>query len=214
MGGIISKKGHLAGAEETGEGWESYLTPEEQEAVLHEAHLIRQGHQPECHHQRQGSAIFWAPVSRYHLRCKLAALLAALQEGADPNEEESEPRLVLRSGRPLDLCLDYTKADVADQSLLNNIPVIQMLLDHGADPRLDPIPPLKHLPACPVKPVEQARREAAAAKGPMKRFYEEAHRVLKKAADRLDWLDRLENVSSSDKSTLGLDGTEKGPRQT
>lgn len=94
--------------------------------------MIQQGYQPECHGKREGSAIFWASTSGYALRCKLAELLAALENGANPNEEESVLPVQLRSGRPLDLCLDDSKADMGGESLLNNIPVIQMLLDYGA----------------------------------------------------------------------------------
>lgn len=129
MGGYLSKAAHSA---DDGQGWKRYLTVQEQESVLQEAQLIQQGYKPECHRKREGSAIFWASISGYALRCKLAELLAALENGADPNEEESSLPAKLRSGRPLDLCLDDSKADHADKSLLNNIPVIQMLLDYGA----------------------------------------------------------------------------------
>lgn len=106
MGGYFSKTAHSA---DDGEGWKRYLTVQEQESVLQEAQLIQQGHQPGCHGKREGSAIFWAPVSRYALRCKLAEFLAALENGANPNEEESVWPPQARTGRPLDLCLDeYT----------------------------------------------------------------------------------------------------------
>lgn len=196
MGGIISKGACSDDVGTSKEGWKSYLTTEEVERVLQEAHLIQQGNRPECHGERQGSAIFWASTSCYSLRCKLAELLVALEDGANPNEEESMLPPQARSGRPLDVCLDDTKSDMAEKSLLNNIPVIQMLLDYGADPRLDPIPKLKGLPPCPLKPVEEAPRQARVAKGPMKEFYEEAHRVLKKSADRLD---RLDDAPGSEK---------------
>lgn len=207
MGGFISKKADLADAD-TGDGWKCYLTTEQQECVLHEARSIKQGYQPQCHNKREGSAIFWASISRYSLQCKLAELLAALEDGADPNEQESEPIVQLRSGRPLDLCLDESKADFGEESILNNIPVIQMLLDYGADPRLDPIPQLKGKPPCPLQPVEEARRRAGVTKGPVKEFYKEAYVILKKAADRLDTLD---GMTCHEKFTPRLDGTSPRP---
>lgn len=204
MGGIISKKADPADAE-TSEGWKSYLTTEEQEAVLREAHLIQQGHAVECHRQRKGGALFRVPNSGWALRCKLAELLAALENGADPNEREKQDFLQHCSGGPLDLCLDDSKSDMGEKSLLNNIPVIQLLMDYGADPRLDPIPQWKGRTLVPLKPVEQVQWLIKNTEnGPMKRFYEEAYLVLKKGADRLDRLDKLG----------GTPGSEKGEQQT
>lgn len=95
--------------------------------------------------------------------------------------------LQLRSGRPLDLCLDESKADDSHTSLLNNIPVIQMLLDYGADPRLDSIPLMKGAIGCPREPVEIARIAAQVTEpGPRKEFFREAYQILKKATDRLN----------------------------
>ncbi|KAH8765329.1 hypothetical protein F5883DRAFT_674530 [Diaporthe sp. PMI_573] len=201
MGGIIDKKEVSAGVE-THHGWKTYLSTEEQESVLLEARLIEQGHQPGCHRRREGSALFWASSSGYGVRCKLAELLAALESGADPNAEQSEVVLHLRSGRPLDLCLDDSKADLAGESLLNNIPVIQMLLDYGADPRLDPLPPLKGVPACPLEPVEEARRSAQWGEGSMKAYFSDAYRLMRRAADALD---RLESSPGSEKVTRDTD---------
>lgn len=116
MGGIISKAAYSADMETSTEGWKSYLTPEEVERILQEAHLIQQGHRPECHGERQGSAIFWASTSCYILRCKLAELLVALEDGANPNEEESVLPPQARSGCPLDMCLDDTKSDMSEES--------------------------------------------------------------------------------------------------
>lgn len=96
MGGYFSKIAHSA---DDGEGWKRYLTAQEQESVLQEAQLIQQGYQPECHRKREGSAIFWASISGYPLRCKLAELLAALENGTNPNEEESVLPVQARSGR-------------------------------------------------------------------------------------------------------------------
>ena len=67
------------------------------------------------------------------VRCKLAVGLTALEDGADPDEEESGPTRQKRSDRPLDLCLDDSEADLAEESLLNKIPVIQMLLGYEAE---------------------------------------------------------------------------------
>lgn len=204
MGNIISKKPSPAGAE-TGGGWERYLTAEEQETVLGEADLIRHGQRPECHWEKEGSATFWAPTSDFSLKCKLAELLVALEGGADPNEREAQPVRQLLCGRPLDLCLNDSRAD-SRGSLLNNVPVIQMLLDYGADPRLDPIPGWKGHVAVPLEPVAEAKLLAEVAKwGPMKDFYKEAYQVLKLAADRLDRLDRRHGTPGPEEDT-GMGG--------
>jgi len=59
---------------------------------------------------------------------------AALASGADPNELDHEPRAEKNLGRPLHLAIEYTSSNLS--RLHENLPVVELLLQHGADPRL------------------------------------------------------------------------------
>lgn len=108
--------------------------------------------------------------------------------------------LHLQSGCPLNLCLDDSQADLDGESLLKkkNIPVIQMLSDYSANPRLDSLLPLKGGPACPLEPVEEARWSSQWGKGLMKAYFSDAYRLMRRAADAVN---RLESSPGFEKVT-------------
>jgi hypothetical protein len=80
--------------------------------------------------------LHWEPVSGHPISEKLTNMLAALKSGCDPNELDhayaSRPERSI--GRPLHYATECT---VFDHSLRHeNLPVVELLLRHGADPRM------------------------------------------------------------------------------
>lgn len=65
----------------------------------------------------------------------VAAVRTALENGDDVNQLDTDPHLGLNAGRPLDACLRASLMP-GRKSIIENLPVIQLLLEHGADPRL------------------------------------------------------------------------------
>jgi hypothetical protein len=65
----------------------------------------------------------------------LTACRAAIANGEDVNAPDTLPSLVYNEGRPLDACLRQTHMP-GQKSIVENLPVIELLLEHGADPRL------------------------------------------------------------------------------
>jgi hypothetical protein len=80
------------------------------------------------------SPLHWEPVSGHPISEKLAAIKAALEVGADPNELDHARRAERSIGRPLHWATEYS---TFDHNLRHeNLPVVELLLKHGADPRL------------------------------------------------------------------------------
>lgn len=81
------------------------------------------------------SPLITEPLPSHSTSVMLAAVRTAIENGADVNAPDTEPRLGWKEGRPLDACLRSThmpgKKDIRD-----NLPVIELLVEHGADPRL------------------------------------------------------------------------------
>ncbi|KAJ4302877.1 hypothetical protein N0V90_001768 [Kalmusia sp. IMI 367209] len=82
----------------------------------------------------QKSPLIIEPLSNHTVETRLAVMRAAISAGADVNALDLDPFLGYNEGRPLDACLNMAhmpgNADVRD-----NLPVIELLLEHGADPR-------------------------------------------------------------------------------
>lgn len=81
------------------------------------------------------SPLFWEPISQNPIGVKFANRRAAIAAGADVNELDHDPDPRKSCGRPLDMAVKEDDCNWAD--LKRNIPVIQLLLMHGADPRLE-----------------------------------------------------------------------------
>lgn len=81
--------------------------------------------------------LFVEPLSDHSTEEKVAAMRAAIEEGADVNELDHEPRQGYNEGRPLHACLRH------GFNIGRNLPAIELLLEHGADPRLFGISPAK-----------------------------------------------------------------------
>ena len=63
----------------------------------------------------------------------LAACRAAIAKGEDVNAPDTLPHVGFNEGRPLDACLQQTHMP-GDKRVVENLPVIELLLEHGADP--------------------------------------------------------------------------------
>ena len=63
----------------------------------------------------------------------LAACRAAIAKGEDVNAPDTLPHVGFNEGRPLDACLRQTHMP-GDKCVVENLPVIELLLEHGADP--------------------------------------------------------------------------------
>lgn len=89
---------------------------------------------PHPKRRRQG-ALHREPLLAHPLETKLAAMRAALAAGADPNGLDNSEPWHYREGRPLDACLHISRM-AGGVSVMDNLPLIELLLEHGADPRL------------------------------------------------------------------------------
>ncbi|KAJ5106334.1 hypothetical protein N7456_003009 [Penicillium angulare] len=130
--------------------------------------------------------LFWEPLSTNPLDTKLANIKEALISGADPNEMDHEPDPRRSFGRPLH-CTIHDNGDWL--YMKDNIPVIELLLEYGADPRLSG--PMVLPVSCWLgSPLEDAREMAEGGWGCEELFrcgfYREAYRVMKLVAVELD----------------------------
>lgn len=79
--------------------------------------------------------LFAEPLSRHPVEEKLARIREVIAAGADVNGlDDSEPACH-REGHPLDACLRVTHM-ANGATFYDNVHVIELLLEHGADPRL------------------------------------------------------------------------------
>lgn len=79
--------------------------------------------------------LFRKPLSNHPAEEKVAVMRAAIEAGADVNQLDEEPIVGYNKGRPLDACINGMHMPSGIQ-LEDNIPVFELLLQHGADPRL------------------------------------------------------------------------------
>ena len=83
----------------------------------------------------QRSPLITEPLSTHSVETMLAACRAAISNGEDVNALDTLPHVGHNEGRPLNACLRQTHMPGA-KSIVENLPVIELLLEHGADPRL------------------------------------------------------------------------------
>jgi len=105
---------------------------------------------------------------------------AAIAAGADVNELDHAPDPRRSCGRPLDMAVK--EYDCNWEDLKHNIPIIKLLLEHGADPRLEGI-------MGAASPLDYARCRAREWPPPdpeMPPFYRTVYVMLRDAAKRLD----------------------------
>jgi len=138
------------------------------------------------------SPLLYEPVSDNPIEIKLANMCAAIAAGADPNELDGSENL--RVGRPLHyaICDD---AFVNYENLKKNLPIVKLLLEAGADPRLPGVL-VERYPTMGASPLQSLRlwlelfERDSTSFGPedtaLKPFYEAAYKEMKKVADKLD----------------------------
>ncbi|KAF1969893.1 hypothetical protein BU23DRAFT_231795 [Bimuria novae-zelandiae CBS 107.79] len=83
----------------------------------------------------QRSQLITEPISNHSVETMLAACRASIANGEDVNAPDTPPHVGHNEGRPLDACLRQTHMP-GKKSIVENLPVIELLLEHGADPRL------------------------------------------------------------------------------
>jgi hypothetical protein len=109
----------------------------------------------------------------------------AIAAGADPNELDGK----LRIGRPLNYAIcNYAFVDY--NQLKQNLPIVELLLEAGADPRLGSWRPLAQ---SPIQELEAWFSQYEINKGcwagedlQLYEFYKKALSAMKKVAEKLD----------------------------
>ncbi|KAF7861777.1 hypothetical protein EAF04_007660 [Stromatinia cepivora] len=89
--------------------------------------------------------LYWENISDHSMAEKLHNILFALKSGADPNEVDHAPRAERSMGRPLHYATDTTHFYFMRRH--ENLPIVELLLKYGADPR---IPGMGGLGASPM----------------------------------------------------------------
>ncbi|KAI4701458.1 hypothetical protein J4E81_003198 [Alternaria sp. BMP 2799] len=140
------------------------------------------------------------PMSYEPIETRLAAMRAALSEGFFPNELDKRPRGV---GRPLDCAIeDGWPADFTH--LKQNLPIVHLLLEAGADPRLPSRDPPGRSPIDSLeawfKQYEIRGHEFGAEHLELKPFFEKALEAMKKVADELNAQDAAEAAEAARKA--------------
>jgi hypothetical protein len=83
----------------------------------------------------QRSVLITEPLSSHSVETMLAVCRAAIANGEDVNAPDTLPHVGFNKGRPLDACLQQTHMP-GRKSIIKNLLVIKLLLEHGADPWL------------------------------------------------------------------------------
>ncbi|KAF1962804.1 hypothetical protein CC80DRAFT_487272 [Byssothecium circinans] len=81
------------------------------------------------------SPFFREPFRNHPASTIVSIIRAAIEAGGDVNGLDDDPYLGFNEGRPLDACLNFPHM-CGDADPVDNLPVIELLLEHGADPRL------------------------------------------------------------------------------
>lgn len=128
--------------------------------------------------------LLYIPISDIPIDAKVALMKRAIEAGDDVNQLDPINDKRVCFGRPLNFAVEYSRANF--DYLKDNIPVIKLLLEHGADPRL---PGLYR-----EKSALEAMREVSQTKisttqpewNKLVPFFQEAFQLMEEAAKRLD----------------------------
>ncbi|TGO26761.1 hypothetical protein BPAE_0053g00140 [Botrytis paeoniae] len=83
----------------------------------------------------EGLPFHWEIVSNYLITGKLSNMRAAFKSGADPNALDKVRRAEQSMGRPLHCATVVTHFDFMPR--YENLPIVELLLEFGADPRME-----------------------------------------------------------------------------
>lgn len=132
-----------------------------------------------------GSPLIFQPISYEPIEVRLAAMHAAIAAGADPNELGGRRNPGI--GRPLHYAI-CDSASVDYNQLKQNLPIVELLLEAGADPRL-----LNATGKSPIDELEAWFREYnkdhskwATQDLELQPFFASALQAMKEVADQLD----------------------------
>lgn len=147
--------------------------------------------------------LFWEPLQDMPIEAKLTAMRAALDNAADPNMIDREPEAPRNRGRPLHCAIAAGRTLSRKQGIVpswattrGNLPVVELLLERGPDPRLggqDATAAVGPGPQWLLSPIEEAEVNMAYPAGNpdedfegIKAFYTQALVLMRAAAERLD----------------------------
>jgi hypothetical protein len=102
-------------------------------ATMAQASRVNGSTEPDFNVRR--SPLILEPLTSHSAETMLAACRAAIANGEDVNAPDTLPHVGFNEGRPLDACLRQTHMP-GNKCICENLPVIELLLEHGADPRL------------------------------------------------------------------------------
>ncbi|KAF1970342.1 hypothetical protein BU23DRAFT_649875 [Bimuria novae-zelandiae CBS 107.79] len=83
----------------------------------------------------QNSLLATDPLRNHSAATKLAVMRIAIKNGDRVNDVDCHPHIGNNEGRPLDACLNLSHMSKGID-VTENLPIIELLLQHGADPRL------------------------------------------------------------------------------
>ncbi|KAF2451129.1 hypothetical protein P171DRAFT_427346 [Karstenula rhodostoma CBS 690.94] len=128
------------------------------------------------------SPLITEPISNHSVSTMLSAVRTAIENGADVNALDTEPNRAYNEGRPLDACLTAHHMP-SGKSIIENLPVIELLLEHGADPRLwSESTTILGMPI--VQAITSAKDERIT--GEAKAFWKRLLKLFEEAIERLD----------------------------
>ena len=137
--------------------------------------------------RKQRPPLFWEPISDNPIAVKLSNMRTALSQGADPNELDG-PQMP-RWGRPLNYAI-LDAACINHESLKENLPVVELLLAAGADPRLSGIGGMERSPLEELRlwleAFERRPEDFQWQEVEVSGMYEKAYEAMKRVAERLN----------------------------
>lgn len=128
--------------------------------------------------------LLYIPISNLPINVKVALIKKAIEAGDDINQLDPISDKQICFGRPLNFAVEYSRANF--NYLKDNIPMIKLLLEHGADPRL---PGLYGERSALQEMREMSQAEISLVNPEQNKlvpFLKEAYKLIDKAAKKLN----------------------------
>ncbi|KAF2636448.1 hypothetical protein P280DRAFT_151429 [Massarina eburnea CBS 473.64] len=142
------------------------------------------------------SPLIVKPLQNWEISGRLAAMRAAISAGEDVNKLDDEAMIGFNEGRPLDACLRLGHM-AGNADYRDNLPLIELLLEHGADPRLVSRAVMK-------PPILVAKFHAERSSGEWKEYWDRVIVLLEEAIVRLE----EKGVSIEEARRISVEGIE------